>query len=532
MRRSQRRIASRSFILSLNNDTRLCVPLNEKTLSELSAATMKVADTADFVELRVDGLLPHELTGSSAKLRNLINSISRPVILTFRSSEEGGYRLLTRTQRRAFWHEYVKSNAAMFDIELDLVAELTNSERNDQPDWSRVICSRHYFQESPRSLEDVYEQMAVTPARILKLAVKANDITDCIELFKLLERAGREERDLIAIAMGNAGVITRILGPSRGSFLTYGAAAVERGTAPGQVLASELRSVYRIDKIDSDTAFTGLVGSPVMHSVSPHMHNAAFQASGLNGVYLPLEVHDLAAFFKRMVVPRSREFDWNLRGLSITAPHKVDVMKFLDWTDPIAEEIGAVNTIVLQDKQLLGYNTDADGLIEPLIQRIGSLSGLHAAVIGSGGVATAAVFALQQHNVDVHLYARDSKKAETVSRRFNISCESLDSVSFSGTDIVINATPLGSIGEKENETPASAQQLRGSRLVYDLVYNPIETRFMREGLVAGCDVLGGLEMLVAQARHQFKLFTNTDISSKLMYAAGLSALTGNFSSSS
>jgi len=518
--------------LSFINDTRLCVPLNEKTLSELTAATIKAADTADLIELRVDGLLPQELPQFSAKLENLINGISRPVILTFRSSEEGGYRPLTKTQRREFWYEYVKSNAALFDIEMDLVAELTNSEGNDQPDWSRVICSRHYFDESPKSLEDVYEQMAFTPARILKLAVKANDIVDCLDIFKLLERAGRDKRDLIAIAMGSAGVITRILGPSRGSFLTYGAAAVEGGTAPGQMLASELRSVYRIDKIDSDTAVTGLVGLPVMHSVSPHMHNAAFQASGLNGVYLPLEVHDLAGFFKRMVVPRSREFDWNLCGLSITAPHKVEVMKFLDWIDPIAEEIGAVNTVILQNERLLGYNTDAEGLIEPLIQRIGSLSGVRAAVIGSGGAASAAVFALQQHNVDVRLYARDPQKAETVSRRFNISCESLDNESFAGNEIVINATPLGSIGENENETSASAKQLRGSRLVYDLVYNPIDTRFMREGREAGCDVLGGLEMLVAQARHQFKLMTNNDISSKLMYAAGLSALIGNFSSSS
>jgi len=518
--------------VSFTNDTRVCVPLNEETLGDLTAATLKAADAADFVELRVDGLLPQELTGASAKLENLINSISRQVILTFRSSEEGGYRPLTKTQRRAFWHEYVKSNAALFDIEMDLVAELTNSQGNEQPDWSRVICSQHYFDERPRSLEDVYEQMAFTPARILKLAVKANDIVDCLDLFKLLERAGRDKRDLIAIAMGSAGVITRILGPSRGSFLTYGAAAVERGTAPGQLLASELRSVYRIDKIDSDTAVTGLVGLPVIHSVSPHMHNAAFQASGLNGVYLPLEVHDLAGFFKRMVVPRSREFDWNLRGLSVTAPHKVEVMKFLDWIDPIAEEIGAVNTVVLQDEQLLGYNTDAAGLIEPLIQRIGSLSGIRAAVIGSGGAASAAVFALQQHNVDVCLFARDPQRAETVSRRFNISCESLDNESFAGRDIVINATPLGSFGEKKNETPVRANQLRGSRLVYDLVYNPIETRFMREGREAGCDVLSGLEMLVAQACHQFKLMTKTDISSKLMYAAGLSALTGNFSSSS
>jgi shikimate dehydrogenase len=275
---------------------------------------------------------------------------------------------------------------------------------------------------------------------------------------------------------------------------------------------------------------TGLVGSPVMHSVSPHMHNAAFQVLGLNGVYLPLEVGDLTGFFKRLIDPRTKELDWNLRGLSVTAPHKVEVMKYLDCVDPIAQKIGAVNTVVLEDARLLGYNTDADGLIEPLIRRIGSLTGLRAAVIGAGGAASAAIFALQKHNVEVNLYVRSPDKADALSRRFNISCRPLDERGLAGHDIVINATPLGSIGKEIDQAPVSADQLRGCRLVYDLVYNPIETRFMREGREAGCEVLGGLEMLVAQARLQFKLLTKNEVSYELMYAAGHSALTQNLSS--
>jgi len=230
-----------------------------------------------------------------------------------------------------------------------------------------------------------------------------------------------------------------------------------------------------------------------------------------------------------MVNQRTREIDWSLKGLSITAPHKADVLNYLDWIDATAQAIGAVNTVVLENEQLLGYNTDADGLIEPLIQRMGSLAGSRAAVLGAGGAASAAVFALQQRGVDVSLYARSLERAQTICERFNISCKPLASTGFAGNDIVINATPLGSIGINLNETPAVADQLRGVRLVYDLVYNPIETNLIDEARAAGCEVLGGLAMLVAQARLQFKIWTNTDASSELMYRAGSTALSKNSS---
>src|SRR5439155_8309306 len=173
-------------------------------------------------------------------------------------------------------------------------------------------------------------------------------------------------RDLIAIAMGSAGVITRILGPSRGSFLTYGSLDDTSATAPGQLTARDLRSVYRIDSIDRDTEIMGLIGQPVSHSISPHIHNAAFENAGVNAVFIPFEVRDLEAFVRRMARECSREIEWKLRGFSVTAPHKAAVIKHLDWIDATAKEIGAVNTIVIQDGELRGYNTDAAAFIQPL----------------------------------------------------------------------------------------------------------------------------------------------------------------------
>ena len=247
----------------------------------------------------------------------------------------------------------------------------------------------------------------------------------------------------------------------------------------------------------------GLVGLPVMHSVSPHIHNAAFVSEDVNGVYLPFEVNDAQQFLKRMVHPRTRELNWNLRGLSVTAPHKQAVMDCLDWIDPDAKEIGAVNTVVVENDRLLGYNTDAAGFIEPLLKRFGSLSDAKVAIIGAGGAARAAIWALKREEANVTLFARNVTKARPLAELFNISCVSLSDCSFNGYDLVVNATP---------QSPVTREDLTGARCVYDLVYNPLETQLLRTAHEAGCETLGGLEMLIAQAERQFELWTGKKFS--------------------
>ncbi|HEX6717200.1 MAG TPA: shikimate dehydrogenase, partial [Pyrinomonadaceae bacterium] len=470
---------------------RVCVPVCEKHVDALRSVYERAAECADLIEVRLDCLedVPRDL-----------NNLPRPLILTFRPSEQGGHRNLTREERKTFWSSIApRAETIWWDVERDLVNDLSL-------DWSRVIVSHHDFSGVPADLDQIYERLAATPAAVLKIAVQAKDIVDCIPVFQLFDRARKEGREIIAIAMGNAGISTRILGPSRGSFLTYGALDDESATAPGQVNARSLRSLYHIDEIDNETMICGLVGLPVMHSLSPQIHNSAFVSEGINGVYLPFEVKDVKQFFKRMVHPRTRELSWNLRGLSITAPHKQTVMDLLDWIDPDAKEIGAVNTVVVENERLLGYNTDAAGLIDPLLHRFESLADRRVAVIGAGGAARAALWALRRQNAIVTLFARDITKAQPLAELFNVRCESLSAASFAGYDLVINATPVGS-GAHINESVLTQEQLNGAHCIYDLVYNPAETRLMREAKDAGCETLGGLEMLVAQAQLQFKLWT-------------------------
>ena len=448
---------------------------------------------ADLIELRLDCL--KQLPEDAARV---LHNFSRPVILTLRPTEQGGHRDSTRAERKAFWTSLAPQiESDWWDVEGDLVSELSLNS-------PRIIVSHHDFSGVPEDLEQIYERLAATPAAVVKIAVQAVDITDCLPVFHLLDRAHSEGRELIAIAMGNAGITTRILGPARGSFLTYGALDDESATAPGQVNARNLRSLYHVDRIDDETMICGLVGLPVMQSVSPHFHNAAFASEGINGVYVPFEVRNAKEFFRRMVHPRSRELNWNLRGLSITAPHKQTVMECLDWIDPTAEGIGAVNTVVVERDRLLGYNTDAAGFIEPLLVRFGSLRDAKMAVIGAGGAARAAVYALRHQDAEVRLFARDPLKAQSI----DVTCKSLSDASFAGYDFVINATPLGS-GAHIDQTPASREQLNGVRCVYDLIYNPRETRLLREAQAAGCETLGGLEMLIAQAKLQFELWTGS-----------------------
>lgn len=476
---------------------RICVPICALRIDDVLADIHAAKSIADLVEVRLDCLDETESGNASSKLTE---HSGLPLILTLRPEEQGGKKQLSIGQRQEFWNN-LSTGDFLIDLEFDLASSLKDL------DWTRVICSYHDFNGVPDDLNQIYERMSATPARILKIAVTANDVADCLPVFRLLESARRENRELIAIAMGDAGVVTRVLGPSRGSYLTYGPLKGERATAPGQLTAQDLRELYRVDSITSNTIVTGLIGLPISHSFSPYIHNAALAAEGIDGVYLPFPVRDLTQFMRRMVKPSTREMDWRLRGLSVTAPYKSAVIEWLDWVEPAVEEIGAANTIVVEDGSLRGYNTDAAAFVAPLITRLGPLAGLKCAVLGAGGAARTAVWALRREGANVTVFARDMVRGSAVAKRYGVEIRELRSRSFAGFDVVVNTTPLGTAGSLQSQSVIDSSQLYGAGLAYDLVYNPIETELLREAARAGCQSLGGLEMLVTQAAAQFELWT-------------------------
>ena len=493
---------------------RVCVPVCVKRAAELRPSIGRAAEVGDIVELRLDCLEAGEMDEARAQLGALLTEAGRPLLITYRPKGQGGGVDLSLGERAAFWREVPSwlraaggRGRAFVDLELDLLESPHAEHLGPLFEGFTVICSHHDFRETPADLEQIYERMGRTRADISKLAVRANSITDSLTLMRLLERGRREGRGVIAVSMGAAGVLTRVLAPAFGAFLTYGSLDAEQATAPGQIEARELRGLYRVRELSERTAVTGIVGSPVGHSLSPHMHNAGFASLGLDAVYLPFEVEDLPEFVRRMVDPRTRELRWDLRGLSVTAPHKQAVIPHLDTVAPGAARVGAVNTLVVSEARgLEGYNTDADASVVPL-KGLVELGGARVAVLGAGGAARALLWALGERGARATVFARDEARGRAVAGEFGAAAARLEGASFEGFDVVANTTPLGTRGEREAETPATESQLRGARVAYDLVYNPAETRFLREARAAGCETVGGLGMLVAQAEEQFRLWT-------------------------
>lgn len=483
----------------------VCVPITETESAPFLAALATAASSADIVELRLDYLSDVARAEVFAQLPALMTQQSAPLLFTFRPREQGGQRDLNVAERRTFWQSLPAEIAAtitLADFEFDLVESFA-AETAPLP-WGKVICSWHNFEGTPDDLIQRYERMAATPAAIVKLATKCNRIGDCLRLFELIEHA-QDRKPIIALGMGLPGLSTRVLSLARGTLLTFG--ALQRGaeSAPGQPTVTDLNQLYRVKQLTRTSQVFGVIGQPIGHSRSPLIHNPALQSAGIDGVYLPLEVDDTASFIHDFVHPKTRKLDWKLRGLSVTIPHKLSVIPFLDEVDATAQAIGAVNTIVVESDRLLGFNTDVHGAMQPLTELM-DVRGARVAVLGAGGSARAVCYGLQQRGAHVAIYARGVQKAQLLADEFNATAAALDS--FHGqADIVINCTPMGMKGHSEGTSPLTAESLRGVRLVYDLVYNPEQTALLQAAQTAGCQTLGGLAMLVAQAAEQFRLWT-------------------------
>ena len=510
------------------NNGKICVSIREKTAQDLINAVEKAAAVADIVEIRFDDFDENQLKLVLTELQNRRESLATPLLATMHEiAGEDFY------EKFKIWQTILATGIFQFidlahsfavivqkyDRNARLPADTKNFIENAKKHTN--IYSLHYFEGAPSDLERIYEINIKNSADILKIAVQANDATDGLELMKLLGKAKAENRKFIPIAMGEPGIWTRILGLARGAFMTFAALDGESATAPGQLTAQEMLEVYRVKELDENTEIYGLVGESVLHSASPQMHNTAFKCHELNSVYVPFAVKNLEEFMRRMINPATREIEWNLRGFSVAIPHKVEIMKYLDFIDKTAAEIGSVNTVKVVGDELHGYNTDAEGFIEPLKNSYKNLNGAKVAVLGAGGAARAAIYALKQEGAEVTIFARNLEKALNLAKDFDANLEVLDEeADFSSFQILVNATPLGmKKGELENQAPVKTLQIGGVGLLYDLVYNPMTTKLMREAKAVFVPTLGGLEMLVAQGVAQFKLWTEKDAPIKEMREA-------------
>ncbi|HNH83931.1 MAG TPA: shikimate dehydrogenase [Acidobacteriota bacterium] len=504
--------------------TRICTPILSPTLAKARQAIAQAQVHADWIELRLDFLEDLDRDQPRLTVETLLAECSKPVIITFRPTEQGGHREISLDERLAFWHQVLTLPDVHFDLEADFVPVLVEKLGAARLPWDKMIASWHEFDHTPENLPALIEQRFPRDAATIKLAVRTTSIRDLTALLATFQTLAAESRQrFILIGMGAPGAPTRILGPALGSQVTYSAAPDGNLSAPGQFSAADLRHLYRIHRLSTATKVTGLIGKPVGHSLSPHMHNAAFEALGLDWIYLPFEVQpegtDLADFIHRVVHPKTRQVPFQSTGFSVTIPHKQAVIPLLDSLTTTAEAVGAVNTLLIEGTRLIGHNTDVDGAMRPLEKRF-ALAGSRVAVLGAGGSAHALVYGLVQRQVQVTLFARNQEKARSLADKFGIRCCSLEDFCGQQFEGAVNCTPLGMHGTANPAaSPLTPEQLGGLHWMYDLIYRPRLTPLLAAAQAQGIATLDGLEMLVEQARLQFATWTGQEISFELMFAA-------------
>jgi len=477
-------------------------PLVVATVTAPTTAELRrrrdAATDADLVELRLDSVRDPSVAGALAARRT-------PVIVTCRPAWEGGRFAGSEEERRRILTEAFTLGAEYVDVEWrahfdDLVNRAAGR---------RIVLSSHDFDMLPIDLVARVHAMRSTGAEIVKLAVKTSRLSDCVTLLELGAEAGRQ-RGLVLIGMGECGLATRVLAGRFGSSWTYAGSDSQIGQPPAQTLLDE----YRFRSVTSSTDVYGLVGRPTEHSVSPAMHNAAFRAARVDAVYLPFPAADVDDFvtFARAI---------GVKGVSVTTPYKVPLYERIDEAYAVARRIGAINTIRVDDQgRWIGGNTDSVGFLGPLGPRI-RLAGARVAVLGAGGAARAVVVALAASGAEVSVHARDPKKAEEVAMLVSAQVGAWPPERGSW-DLLVNCTPVG-MHPRVEESPIAPDRLTG-RFVYDLVYNPSVTRLLRDAGTAGCQTIGGLEMLVAQAHEQFHWWTEVRPPAGVMREAALKRL--------
>ena len=470
----------------------LCVTVTAATMAELRRKRDAVVE-ADLIELRLDSVSDPSVAGALAGRR-------RPVIVTCRPAWEGGGFTGSEEDRRRILTEALSLGAEYVDIEWrarfdDVIAAAGGR---------RIVLSSHAFDGVPADLAARVHAMQSTGAEVIKIAAAMTCLSDCVPLLDLGLRSGPSR--LVLIGMGEYGVATRILAGRFGSTWTYAGAVRE----VGQLDAQSLLEDYHFRSLTDATAVYGIVGGSVSHSVSPAMHNAAFRAARADAVYLPFPAASAADFhtFGRAI---------GISGASVTIPHKVSMLDYVDEADPVARRIGAINTISVEDRRWIGANTDAGGFLEPLRDCM-ALAGVRAAVLGAGGAARAVTVALASSGCSTRLHARNREQARQVAALASIEVGPWPPEPGSW-DLLVNCTPIG-MHPGVDETPIPADQITG-RCVYDLVYNPPGTRLLREAAAVGCQTIGGLEMLAAQARDQFQRWTGRTPRAGVMREAAL-----------
>jgi 3-dehydroquinate dehydratase/shikimate dehydrogenase len=476
--------------------SKICVSVTGTTAGEMLSRAEDVSHNNPFLELRLDTL--NKPQAILPKLKSFTASNRHvTVIATCRRTEGGGNFVGELFEQAEILEGAAKAGCQLIDVEIE------SAETMRPADWKRLrasgaalILSYHDFSHT-RGLQKAFERMQRFDPEFYKIVPTARSLADNLAVLELLQQYG-DVTNMIAMAMGQPGIVSRLLSARAGSAFTFAAMAAGEETASGQMTVDTMRSLYRFEEIDAATRIYGVAGHPIAHSLSPLMLNTAFRRERINAVFLPLEtakIADLLTLVER--IP--------LAGLAVTMPLKQEILPSLARMDELSTRIGACNTIVRgPNGRLFGFNTDVSAVIGPLERRL-SLKGARVLVLGAGGAARAAVFGLKEKGAEVHILNRTPESAKELAAQAKAKVFRREQLTKTDFDVVLNATPAGMHGSKV-ESLLEPEELR-ARLVFDMVYNPIQTPLLRMAHEKGIAVIPGLEMFVHQGARQFEIWT-------------------------
>ncbi len=461
----------------------LCETVTGHTMAELLAARDS-ATHGDMVELRLDGVRDLDVAGALQGRRV-------PAVVTCRPTWEGGRFDGSEEQRALVLARALELGAEFVDVEWRAVSRSNGADFAGivARDPARAVVSSHDFEGVPPDLDDRVRAMRGVGAGSIKVAVAVSRLTETLVLKRIADGG-----DAIVIGMGEAGVPSRLLATQYGSRWTYAGRAV----APGQLPAETMADDYHFFRVESETRIYGVVSTNALHSLSPVMHNAAFEAAGIDAVYVPLRASDFDDFLSYAAA-------MGIDGASITIPFKLDALRAANQVDALTQSVGAANTLRRRDRGWEATNTDVYGFLSPLDAVFGArLSGARAAVLGAGGAARAVVVALQSRGATVTVHARRADQSHALAESLRVTAGEWPPRAGSW-DVLVNCTPLGGAG-KRDESPLPRELVSGP-LVYDLTYGPGPSALLRDAKAAGSLTIDGLPMLVAQAERQFEWWT-------------------------
>lgn len=475
---------------------KVCVAILGTTPAELIEKAQACLADSTFLEFRLDSLA--KPLAALPRLKQFFAEHSEvTAIATCRRAANGGKFKGTIAAQMEVLQKAAAAGFHLADVELETAEHLKPQEMEKlRSHGLGLVLSYHDFA-TTRGLDDIFQRMRPFEPEFVKIVSTAKSLSDNVTMMHFLERT-RDMANMVGICMGEQGIISRVLGLRAGSAFTFASATLGEETAPGQIAARTLIETYRIDQLDAGTRVFGVAGNPVKNSLSPVMLNTAFRRENVNAVFLALQttkVADLLTLIRE--VPIS--------GLSVTMPLKQEILKHLEKTDPLSEKIGACNTIVrAQDGKLYGFNTDVAAVVRPLEKRL-KLKDAKILVLGAGGAARAAVFGLREKGAEVFILNRTPQAGQKLARESKSKTFRREHLLKTQFDVIVNATPVGMQGLKPQHILEPKEI--NARLVFDLVYNPIETPLIRMAREKGIPVVTGVEMFVHQGARQFEIWT-------------------------